>query len=52
MGTEDRNGSAGRPDTGRPDKRQADKRPREDTVFPEDFRKLMRRIFGPWAGGR
>jgi hypothetical protein len=47
VGTEDRNGSAGRPD-----KRQADKRPREDTVFPEDFRKLMRRIFGPWAGGR
>jgi len=31
---------------------KADKRPREDTVFPEDFRKLMRRIFGPWAGGR
>ena len=24
----------------------------EKEVFPEDFRKLMRRIFGPWAGGR
>jgi hypothetical protein len=22
--------------------------PREDMAFPEDFRRLMRRIFSPW----
>jgi hypothetical protein len=26
----------------------AERQPREDMAFPEDFRKLMRRIFGPW----
>jgi hypothetical protein len=30
------------------DENQADGQPREDIVFPEDFRKLMRSIFGPW----
>jgi hypothetical protein len=26
----------------------AEHQSREDMVFPEDFRRLMRRIFGPW----
>ena len=30
------------------DENQADEQPREDIVFPEDFRKLMRSIFRPW----
>jgi len=42
-GTDDEFGPAG-------DRREnpAEGRPREDMAFPEDFRKLMRRIFGPW----
>jgi hypothetical protein len=27
---------------------QSKNNPREDMAFPEDFRKLMRRFFGPW----
>jgi len=43
MGTGDELGPAG-------DRREnpAERQPREDMAFPEDFRKLMRRIFGPW----
>jgi hypothetical protein len=36
---------------GQDDDRHADESnssPREDMAFPEDFRKLMRRFFGPW----
>ncbi|MEI7545536.1 MAG: hypothetical protein WCJ53_12015 [Mycobacteriaceae bacterium] len=34
------------------DPNQAENRPREDMVFPEDFRNLMRRFFGPWTRRR
>jgi hypothetical protein len=36
-----------RPDDNR-DGNQSTGRRGEDMAFPEDFRKLMRRIFGPW----
>ena len=43
MDTEDEIGPAG-------DRRgnPAERQPREDMAFPEDFRTLMRQIFGPW----
>jgi hypothetical protein len=34
------------------DANQADNQPREDMAFPEDFRMLMRRFFGPWTRRR
>jgi len=43
MGTDDEIG----PDNDRHEG-PAEGRPREDMAFPEDFRRLMRRIFGPW----
>jgi len=43
MGTDDEIG----PDDDR-DEGPAERQPREDMAFPEDFRRLMRRIFGPW----
>ncbi|MCX6484787.1 MAG: hypothetical protein NT146_16335 [Mycobacterium sp.] len=33
---------------GDPDENPTEHHPREDMAFPEDFRTLMRRIFGPW----
>jgi len=47
MGADDEPGSDSDPDTN-----QADDQPREDMAFPEDFRTLMRRFFGPWARRR
>jgi len=47
LGTDDEIG----PDVDRHE-RSAESQPREDTVFPEDFRKLMRRIFGAWNRNR
>ena len=43
MGTDDEIG----PD-GDQHKKHSERQPREDMAFPEDFRTLMRRIFGPW----
>ena len=34
------------------DANRADNQPREDMAFPEDFRNLMRRFFGPWTRRR
>ena len=33
---------------GDPDENPTERQPREDMAFPEDFRRLMRRVFGPW----
>jgi hypothetical protein len=33
---------------GERDQNHSEHQPREDMAFPEDFRTLMRRIFGPW----
>ena len=43
MGTDDKRG----PDGAR-DENHSENQPHEDMAFPEDFRRLMRRIFGPW----
>jgi len=47
MGTDD----SRRPDGDR-EASQAENYPPEDMAFPEDFRKLMRRFFGPWTRNR
>jgi hypothetical protein len=47
MGTDD----SRRPDGDR-EASQAENDPPEDMAFPEDFRKLMRRFFGPWTRKR
>ena len=43
MGSDDKRG-----DDGDRDENHSEHQPREDMAFPEDFRTLMRRIFGPW----
>ena len=43
MGTDDKRGPEGDRDETNPEHQ-----PREDMAFPEDFRRLMRRIFSPW----
>jgi hypothetical protein len=47
MDTDDEGG----PDSD-PAANRADSQPREDMAFPEDFRALMRRFFGPWTRRR
>jgi hypothetical protein len=47
MGTDDKSGA-----DGDRDENHSERQPREDMAFPEDFRRLMRRIFGPWARKR
>jgi hypothetical protein len=41
--TDDKRGPAGDHAENNPEHQ-----PREDMAFPEDFRRLMRRVFGPW----
>ena len=43
MGSDDAIGPNGDPRENPPDRP-----PREDMAFPEDFRNLMRRVFGAW----
>jgi len=43
LGIDDKRGADSERDETNPEHQ-----PREDMAFPEDFRRLMRRIFGPW----
>jgi len=43
LGTDDKSGADSERAENHPERQ-----PREDMAFPEDFRRLMRRIFGPW----